>query len=135
MYTGQQNPLFYVTGPQDLCPGAGQAEGKMIADVGPLVNGLSTRWTSSGHLYKDRGMEGAFHCSRNDLQPPNSQPTLASSPPPPAFLVLDMYVTSPSPMGHTDLHGSPKISTNVCFMSPGTLLDSFWTVITSLTPF
>lgn len=106
-----------------------------MADVGPLVNGLSTRRTSSGHLHKDRGMEGSFHCSRNDLLPPKSQPTLASSPPPSALLVLDMYMTSPSPMGHTDLHSSLKASANVCFLSPGTLLDSFWTVIASLTPF
>ena len=93
-----------------------------------------TRWKSSGQLYKDRGMEGSFHCSRNDLLPPKSQPTLAGRPPPPALPVLGMCMTSPSPTEHTDLQFL-KVSTNACFLSPGTLLGSFWTVIASLTPF
>lgn len=93
-----------------------------------------TRWTSSGQLYKDRGREGSFHCSRNDLLPPKSQPTLASRPPPPARPVLGMCMTSPSPREHTDLQFL-KVSTNARSLSPGTLLDSFWTAIASLTPF
>lgn len=70
-----------------------------------------------------------FHCSRNDLLPPKSQPTLASSPPP-QLLVLDMYMTSPSPMGHTDLHSPLKASAMYAFLLR-TLLDSFWTVVAS----
>lgn len=69
-------------------------------------------------------MEGSFHCSRNDLLPPKSQPTLASRPPPSALPVLGMYITSPSPIGHSSLKVSDKCMLSVSRDTFGLLLDS-----------